>query len=624
MRVKSFNVFAVFYAILFFAAWWFMALIVKPEIHSFLQQPSFLTTYTFLKTYLAYPGGIADYLGEFVSQFFVYNLLGSFLIVSVAAVLGLLARQIVAPVAGKSAVLFGISALMMVGCVLVQLNYHYPYYVSVRLLLTFLSIWAVAGLIRRLPKVAELAVFLSAVLLFYVAGGAALFVFVASVAVLKIRFLPRKTDWVFIPFLAMMVAVVPFLAYRYFFLIDQSLAFSIAHSETPKIIAYQPDYLLYGLYAILPVSALLLAGYYGLRNKLASGAKATPKKDQIRHSLKEIGFYGVQTFVVVLFAAFMVKMGYNQEEKNKHLVSLYAADANWDKVIETAKKLPDYDIFVNVEYNRALAAKDQLAANLFSYPQLAGTSGLFVDVSVTSDVPLLNSDQYYDLGFMNESQHWTFEAQSIFPESPRVMKRLVLINLVKGNFQLANKFWTHLDNNLLSRSWAAEYRKYLTDTALVAKTEAFSFKRKCDPKDDFTSANCLLKLEKLYEANPSNKMAFAYLQSYFLLEGNLKDFMDYLLTNHQLKYPLPRAWDEAVLLYYYSLGKTPEVRISAETKARFSKFVNAMKPFGNDWRSAREALKSEFGATYWYYLKCLSPKVTNAQIKKEKFDEQDR
>jgi hypothetical protein len=308
------------------------------------------------------------------------------------------------------------------------------------------------------------------------------------------------------------------------------------------------------------------------------------------------------------------------------LVSFYGANGDWDNVIKTAKNIGEFDLFTNVEFNKALANKGQLADHIFDYKQLAGSGGLFVDEHLTSDVLLFCSDQYYDLGFMHESRHWAFEAQTILTNSPRLLKRLVLINLVIGNYKLVEKFLNQLNENMLYHDWVKKYSRYLEDTSLIEKDPELAWKRKCEPLGVFSTQSFRFKLDKLLEANPTNKMAFDYLLSSVLLDGDLGTF-NMLIKEHPslIKYPLPKVWDEAYVLFYYMSGKSPEAgepKFSNDKKEQFIAFIKAMKPFENDWQSARSSLEKEFGTTYWYYLKCLSPKVTKVQIKKQKFDEE--
>jgi hypothetical protein len=635
------------------AAWWFTSSAIQPELHYFLQQTAFLTDRLFFQGFTRYPGGIADYLSEFVAQFFHFNALGSLLIILVASIQGIIALNLVKRITGKVKLSFSIFALILLMSVWVQCDYHYPFYAGVRLLLSSCSVWIFTVLILRFPRIRQSLGFLLAAILFYLAGGAALFVFTAAVILIQIRFQEKKTDWFVLPVLAIFSGVLPYIAYKYFFLVDLSLVYSITNSKSPIILFYDADYKLYILYSLLPIIILFSVLHLKFKKytehdfvrtletkkesspttkpgkKLSGKAEKKPVVKVEKRSKKtdnpEFVWMAGQFILLLALAIFCINTAFNKEKRNRILVSFYGAERDWANVIKTAENLNDYDLFTNFEYNKALANTGKLAENFLNYPQLAGSHGLFLDGKVTSDVPLICSDQFYDLGFIYESQHWSYEAQTIFPNSPRLMKRLVQINLINRKYDLAEKFLNRLAENMLCHNWVTEYQKFIQDTSLVAKDPEFSWKRKCEPIGNFTSISFAEKLKKLIEANPANKMAFEYLLCSNLLDGDLGAFEAALRKDKKFpKHPLPRSYDEALVLYAYVARKVPgpdDIPFTKEKQSQFVSFIKSLKPFGNDWKSARQSLKKEFGTTYWYYTKCLSPKVTNAQIKQQKSDD---
>lgn len=608
-------------------AWWYICAFIRPELHYFLQQSAFLTDSSFFLGFARYPGGLSDYLSEFISQFFFFNTFGSFLIVLVTSILGMIAINLIRRIAGNVALRFGIFSFILLLSIVLQSDYHYPVYASVRLLVAFGLVWIYAILFSKMGQWRFLLAFILAILAFYLAGGAALFVFTTSLVLIHLRFSAKKTDFVLLSLLVAFSGILPYLAYKHIFLVDFPLVYSITHSKSPMILFYDTDYKLYALYAFLPASILIAVIYQKLKNKKEQNPVNKVAEGTIRKTwFSPVFRLGLQFIFIVTAAILTFSFTFDKATKDRTLVSFYGANGDWENVIKTAKSINEYDLYTNVEFNKALANSGKLAENIFDYKQLAGTGGLFLDGLVTSDVLFLCSDQYFDLGFMHESLHWTFEAQTIFPNSPRLMKRLVLIYLINGNYNLAEKFMNSLDKNMLYRDWVKKYTGYLKDTSLIEKDPELGWKRKCEPPEEFSTSNYRYKLVKLLEADPANKIAYEYLLSSVLLDGDLGNF-DSLLKEYKnlLKEPLPRAWDEALILYYYMANKTPEagdIKFSNSKKDQFIAFIKAMKPYGNDWQSAKNSLAKDFGTTYWYYLKCLSPKVTKAQIKKQKFDEE--
>jgi hypothetical protein len=357
------------------------------------------------------------------------------------------------------------------------------------------------------------------------------------------------------------------------------------------------------------------------QGKIDKLTNPSPKKNRTIGN-PELIWVTAQFLIIIGIAYASIYSTFDTVVRDRKFVSYYGAEREWTKLFKTVESLKEYDVFVNFEYNKALANAGKLAENVLNYPQLAGSQGLFLDGSVSSDVPFICSDQYYDLGFINESTHWTFEAQTIFPNSPRLMKRLVQLHLVKGQYKIAEKFLNRLSKNMLYQDWVDEHRKFLQDTNLITKDPDFAWKRKCQPLGNFTAGNYKEKLYKLMESNPQNKMAWEYLVCSYVLDSDLGTFERLVRENKDLKYnPLPKSWDEAMMLFFYVKQVAPgseDVKFTLETQKKFMSFLKAMQPFGNDWQSLRQSLRNEFGTTYWYYAKCLSPKVTKVQIKQQK------
>jgi len=653
MQINSRNLTNILILFISLAAWWFTANVINPELQYFLQQTAFLTDSLFFQGFARYHDFRVYSKPEFsdlfllIGQFFHFKTFGSFLIILVAAIQGFIAMNLVQRIAGKVNWNFSIFALILFGSVWVQCDYHYPFYASSRLLLASAFVWIFTVLIQKIPSIRLYIGFMLAILLFYFAGGAALFVFTAAAILIQIRFLVKKTEWFVIPGLILFAAVLPYFGYKYFFLVDFSVVYSVTHSKSPMILHYAADYKLYTLYSLLPLYILIsvLQYKFGKTPEQAINQPIDTKKELLTHLKKDkkisgktdtkksgkeekekrknwnpkLGWLAIQFSVILAASVTCLNFAVDKEDRAKTMVSYYGAERDW------VQSIKDYDPFVNFEYNKALANTGKLAENLLNYPQLAGSRGLFLDGAVTSDVPFICSDQYYDLGFINESAHWTFEAQTIFPNSPRLMKRLVQIHLITGQYKIAEKFLNRLSENMLYQDWVNEYRKFIQDTSLVAKDPEFAWKRKCQPLGNFTANTYEDKLYKLMEANPANRMAWEYLLCSSLLDTDLGTFEKLLRENKTFpKSPLPRSWDEAMVLFSYIKQTTPgpeDVRFSPEKQKQFVSFIKAMKPFGNDWKSARQSLKNDFGTTFWYYTKCLSPKVTKAQIKQQRPDD---
>jgi hypothetical protein len=59
----------------------FTCMIILPVLHYHIQQPSFLTNYSFFVEHLYLPGKLAEYAAKFISQFFYFNSAGTIVII---------------------------------------------------------------------------------------------------------------------------------------------------------------------------------------------------------------------------------------------------------------------------------------------------------------------------------------------------------------------------------------------------------------------------------------------------------------------------------------------------------------------------------------------------------------
>ena len=380
---------------------------------------------------------------------------------------------------------------------------------------------------------------------------------------------------------------------------------------------------LYIYYSILPVVLLGVLIFIHLKKK-------EPIKQPVSQSKKSVkaapaaGFYQkmpisllLQVSICTIFGYFLFVKSLDPIKKKLITLEYYAENEEWEKILTLAEEIELYDFRVNFQVNRAYSHLGQLPDMLFNYPQLLGSFGLFVDPAMmigSSSMP--TSDLYFDLGFMNESQHWAFEAETLLPNSPRILKRLVMINLVNRKYNLAGQFLNVLDKNILCRDWVRKYEKYVSDTTLAAMDKVIVEKRRFTPKKAIISPGTIEGLKLLIQTNKNNRMAYDYLLAFDLLDSNLSEFIEYLQYYKQYySQTMPRAWEEGLLICIMKHKSFPdfvtEETVSKNCRQRIVNFNKVMKSFNNNLPAAKNTLLQYFGNSYLYYIAYLSPKVTN-------------
>lgn len=623
MKTKIFNLTNLLILLAILLTWWLTAFKIEPFLLYYSQHIGFSTSFEFFKSNLDNPGGISNYLSDFIAQFFLFNNTGSFLIVAIASIQGLLALNIAKRLIGKTKWSFAIFSLVLIPGVMVLTDYHYPYHASIRLLFTFLFTWFFNVVHQKFPKQSLFLWPVLAMLLFYVASGAAQIVFAISTSLIVIHKRPIKIWLIFTPLFLLFAIALPWIAYKIIFPANLINLYRLTDIKHPEMLGYVTYYQLYAYYLILPVIliALFILKWIPENNSVSKPVKG--KKESKPGLLKSTYFmFFVQAVLCAALGYFMFVKSFDSFSKKLHYIDYYAETGQWTEILKVAETINVYDFRVNYQIDRAYAHLGQLPDQLFNYPQLLGSKGVFFDTStMNGSFTMPTSDLYFDLGFMSESAHWAFEAQTLWPNSPRVLKRLVMINLVNRRYDLADKFLKVLDQNMLYHDWVEKYEAYVLDTTLAANDKVIAEKRRFTPIKKAINSNPLENMMLLIETNHDNRMAYDYLLTLCLLDSNFPVFVRYIQNYRYYKMKtLPSSWAEALSVYILKVKSIPpfvdEETISKATMDRFKAFNDTMLKFKNDKDAAQNTMRRDFENTYWYYMLYLNPNVTNAFNKK--------
>lgn len=450
MLKRIFNLNNLVYLFIIVLAWWVTASLVQPFIHYNFQQIAFVKGFDFLNNYTNYAGGISDYVAEFVSQYFSFNIFGSFIIVLIATVQAVLVVSLFGKLSHNNKFKITIFSIIILLSVVLMCDYRYPYYASIRLLFSFISIAFFYILNKRFPSLSVYFWFVFACLVFYITGAAATVVFGLSTAAIYWLTNKQRSKYYLAISFVFFVAILPYIGYRIFFLISLENIYSITFTRPPYMLDYKPQVWLYLYYLLLPILlwSVIVVKAISFKPFLISSKKKNEnsKKQLSRNPLLTVS---IQLVCCLIAGYYLFIKLYNPQKKYQLLVEYYAENEKWREVLKTISKIDEYDFRINFQVNRAFAHTGVLGERLNEYPQLLGEYGLFIDGTMAGSVAMPTSDLFWDLGLMSESQHWAFEAQTLLPNSPRILKRLVMINLVNRKYHLAEKFLTVLDKNYL-------------------------------------------------------------------------------------------------------------------------------------------------------------------------------
>jgi len=342
--------------------------------------------------------------------------------------------------------------------------------------------------------------------------------------------------------------------------------------------------------------------------------------EKIRPGIKS-GAGWIMVIIIPFLALLACKISFDRSARDAIQIHALASEGQWDKVLTTAKRLSLTDRKVIFQVNRALYHLDRLPDEVFNYPQYWGEKGLVLTSNYSRNVLMFCSDLYFDMGHVKESLHWAYEAQTKQEQSPEVLKRIAVCNLIIGEYQAAEKFFSILSESMVHRKWAMHYLDCLKNESLVEKDPLVREKRKWLPRKDFyaSTENPQYDLYRLFTENPDNKMAFEYFMLYSMLRHDLSEVVRNLKYLERLRYKKIPVHIEEALLLFMTLNENYPVdpgryKISGLTQKRFSGYSSVMMKYRKDMQAARAELYNGFGNTYWYYIHYVSPITTQRKM----------
>jgi len=484
--------------LLVFAAIFLFWAIGYPHALSYQEQYQlFLFTGDYFMERLSMPGGLAAYIGEFLTQFYYIEYAGAFFI-SLIAVASQFFIFLLIQDCGKidsisSFFLSLVFPIIMIG-LMGDENLLLSYFVSL------LAILKSCYFFRNVPTYSE---FLIIPILYWCFGP-----MVWLYIVLKVR----SYGWKSI-FLAI---------YLIFF---QWLVYKTLLPQTPWIeAALGIYYYRIPLPLLQPVFPYLAPFFIAL---IVYGSKSIA----IFHSsvLK-----GCISFLIVIAVGFLV---YHSNPYPKEKYELIRQDylvrfEKWNEIIQRAEKFQVKSPFFSNCINLALSQTNQLAERQFSFYQSGEDALLMPSIQeMFSNIP--TSEAFYRLGMINSALRYTFDLQESIlngQKSGRFCKRLAECYLIKGNHKVAEKYIGLLKKSLFYNKWAEIAEKYVGKDNMVMVNPSWNTARSFQFKDDFLYHYPEIDkmLGQLFINNTDNKMALEYFLGDLLLKGNVNDFVQYI------------------------------------------------------------------------------------------------
>ena len=478
----------------------FFGLAYPHHLHYQEQFQLFLFDGNYVWDIVKLPGGVADLLGRFCTQFFLYAWVGAFIIGLLLSLVQLLTFRLV-----KWGRFYGLSFVpsFMLWIFLLDENALLGGVWAV--LLTLLAAWGFEhlprGWVRRVLLMAAIPI------LYWIAGPVCVIFFLVE-AIGSNGADGSKAMQLWGYGACLILVVMPFLLSYYLPVPADRLWLGIHYHRYPTEIPV----ILWGA-ALSVIVLMFIARFFQSRR---------------------LDWKALLSFALV--AAVMGCLVWKNANFKAEKVMQYdfmARFQQWNRILETINtEKPNNQIGVTVQ-NLALGMRGMLSEHLFDYNQ-NGLLGLLPDVGTDATSPLPTAEAFYQLGMMTVAQRTVFEAQEAildFQKSGRCYKRLAQTNLILGSYEVARKYLSALQKTLFYRDWANETLPLLGDEKAIAKHPEYGRLRQMVYDENFFFSDHVTAemLESLYYRNTDNHLAYEYLKAYYILTGDRDSYAKLLL-----------------------------------------------------------------------------------------------
>ena len=262
----------------------------------------------------------------------------------------------------------------------------------------------------------------------------------------------------------------------------------------------------------------------------------------------------VLAYVLVIVASwFGIKASFDEMTYDLIDYDFLVRTEQWDKIIEKAEKKPATTPLGVSCVNLALSQKGQLADRLFEFYQNGG-EGLFPTFTRDMISPVSTAEIFFRLGMVNDAERYMFEAQEAIPKhrkSARLTRRIIECEIINGNYQVAAKLLRRLQKTLFYSNWANQTMALLGNEKAINRHPIYGKLRKYrEKKQDFLFSDREMDqmLGLLFLNDNHNRMAYEYLMCYELLQRDLEKFVQYYPLGRFVGYDhIPRSFQEILI-----------------------------------------------------------------------------
>ena len=553
---------------------------LKGHIGFWYETDWFMANGDYLRRFFLKPGGWAEYLGHFLLQFYKWRWIGAAILTLIPLGVYILARKVAVklgvpdnwllPAVLPSLLLVGIQCYMGVGLGEV-----------LKILFFYGLLWGYVAVSNQRVRCVVFSLLFPFFYLLLSSGGC-VFLYV-TYGLYELFYAKGRSRFGYMLLWAFLLCVYPFLWQRWMWIMPSEELYILS-----RVLSYSTVsdmlWILYGY-------GLLLIGLAYLGKRISKKGKRF--------------FYLFELAVIVAGCVCVVNYFYQRNTELFLRMDLAAEHGDWEEVLSVAEELEEWSREEFYYVSLALASRGELPEKLFDYP-VWGIGCLYLPRSLEYHISVVGSEFYYRLKIPNEALHWTLQASIATPMGMnfRTLKRLIDINIQKGDNRLADKYLAIMEQTMLHWAWIRNRRAMMQ----ASQTERILPN---DKIDFFIGGRPFLSdMARVLDAGRSPEMTLDYILCGLLLNKDLDKFCQlfsyFYKVNGNRK--IPKAYEEA-LLTALAMGKTDlsHYPISQDRRGAFADYNALIRHASKNKKEAAELMK-RFKDTWWYYFHFIDPK----------------
>lgn len=310
---------------------------------------------------------------------------------------------------------------------------------------------------------------------------------------------------------------------------------------------------------------------------------------------------------VVIFAAIYVPSCFNKEKSSIFEYDMLVRQGRWTDIISKAEKERPADNFRLQALNLALAKTNQLCERMFEFDQ-RGIESLINPPQLDNTTTLITSEVLFQLPFTNAALSTTFDLQESIMnnrKSGRFMKRMAECMIINGRYDVARKYIDILSRSLFYSDWADETRKLLGNDEAVANHPVYGPKRRMafSQKEFYfmPEINKILTMLAI-DSKGENTLAWQYCNAANMLMGDLPTLAAMNANRAMSGYASTPKHVQEALAMFWTMSHTDFNDVPFEISPQIRSAIASLSATMMRNPNNQAAWKSLAKSTYWAYF----------------------